>query len=92
MAGVSKPQPSIIGRSDVWTPRDGAWRESLERLPHDVFHRPEYHTLPGLGHQGTPYLFSYHEGDQMFLWPHLMIPIPETTNFDVSSGRRRNRP
>jgi hypothetical protein len=74
-----------MGRSDVWTARDGAWPEALERLPHDVFHRPEYHMLPGLGHQGTPYVFSYQEGGRLFLWPHLMMPIPGTAYFDVTS-------
>jgi hypothetical protein len=75
-----------MGKAEVWTPRDPAWRESLERLPHDVFHRPEYHTLPGLGHQGTPCAFCYQEGaDRLFVWPHLMVPIPGTANFDVTS-------
>jgi hypothetical protein len=74
------------GRSEVWTPRDRGWGELLDRLPHDIFHRPEYHLLSGLGHQGSPYLFSYREDDGgLFLWPYLMRPIAGTEYSDVSS-------
>ena len=38
---------------------EAAWMEALDRLEHDVFHRPDYHALPEFGHQGTPHLFSF---------------------------------
>lgn len=72
--------------SEVFTVTQNSWIEALERLPHDVYHRPEYHSLPGFGHQGTPFLFSYGEGETArFLWPYLLRPIDGTSYNDVSS-------
>ena len=65
---------------------EAAWMEALDRLEHDVFHRPDYHALPGFGHQGTPHLFSYEEGNgALFVWPYLLRPIAGTTLRDVTS-------
>src|SRR5262245_8271992 len=73
-------------RSETLTLGDRAWDELLARLSHDVFHTPDYHRLSGFGHRGEARLFAYREGDaSLFIWPHLAVPIPGTTECDVSS-------
>jgi hypothetical protein len=77
---------ATTGKAELWRPDSANWLALLDRLPHDVYHRPDYHLLTGLGHQGTPQLFSYEESDgKLFLWPYLIRPIPATDNYDVSS-------
>ena len=74
------------GKVELFGPGDAAWLELLGRTPHDVFHHPGYHQLPGLGHEGSPHLLSYTESDgSLLLWPYLLRPIPDTGNHDVSS-------
>lgn len=75
------------GKVKLFAATDPGWMKTMEQLPHDVFHRPDYHSLPGFGHQGTPWLFTYQEGEgeALFAWPYLLRPIPETDHFDVSS-------
>ncbi len=75
------------GRANLVAATSPEWMDALEGIPHDVFHRADYHSLTGFGHQGTPYLFTYREeGGAVFLWPYLMRPIPDTTDSsDVSS-------
>lgn len=76
----------FAGKSELYGPGDAAWLELLERVPHDVFHHPGYHQLPGLGHEGSPHLFSYSESDgSLLLWPYLQREIPGTGGYDVSS-------
>lgn len=76
----------LPGRSDLASAGDAAWLEQLAELPHDIFHRPDYHSLSGFGHQGTAHLFSYREqGAGMFVWPYLKRPIPGSDDFDVTS-------
>lgn len=68
-------------------PAEGAqWGKLLERLPHDIYHTPAYHSIPGFGQTGRPWLFAYTEGDRPFLWPYLLTPIAGTGGWhDVRS-------
>lgn len=76
----------VGSKTDVFEVTGTGWTEALDRLPHDVYHRPEYHSLPGFGHQGKPLMFSYREGETgTFLWPYLLRPIAGTGDYDVSS-------
>lgn len=77
---------SATGRSEVYLASNPQWRELLNEAPHDVFHRPEYHQLPGFGHEGEAFLFAYREDQgSLFLWPYLMRPIGATGLNDVTS-------
>ena len=74
------------GTSEIVPAGDSRWLEWLDQLPHDIYHRPEYHLLSGFGHQGTPYMFSYREQpDRLFLWPYLSRDIFGSRDCDVSS-------
>jgi hypothetical protein len=76
----------VSARSDVFSPAQSEWMNALTELPHDIYHRPEYHSLSGLGHEGSPHLFVYREGGaSIFVWPYLLRPIPGTDLNDVSS-------
>ena len=77
------------GRSEVYSAEQPGWGELLSSVPHDVFHRAEYHRLSGFGHEGEPCLFAYREaapgGGGVFLWPYLKREIPGSPWHDVSS-------
>lgn len=65
---------------------DAGWTELLERVPHDIYHTPEYHALPGFGNRGAAQAFSYRETDSVFLWPYLLSEIDGGEGLtDVSS-------
>ena len=67
------------GQVNILSTDDPAWADQLCEVPHDIYHRPEYHELTGFAHQGTPYLFSYREdGHHLFLWPYFLRPIAGT--------------
>ena len=75
------------GQVNILSTDDPAWADQLCEVPHDIYHRPEYHELTGFAHQGTPYLFSYREdGHHLFLWPYFLRPIAGTADFDVTSA------
>jgi hypothetical protein len=75
-----------LGRSEVLSPACAKWREVLDRVPHDVYHTPEYHRLQGFGQEGTPQAFVYEETDNAFLWPYLLTSIAGAEGyFDATS-------
>jgi hypothetical protein len=75
-----------LGQTDVLTPSSTRWQSVLQRVRHDIFHTPEYHTVPGFGQRGEPQAFVYEEDDLAFLWPYLLSPIPGTDGCnDVTS-------
>jgi len=76
----------ILAATDVLTTDSARWRVLLQRLPHDIYHTPEYHSVPGFGQTGEPLLFVYTEGEHLFLWPYLRTPIAQTGLCDVRSA------
>lgn len=66
----------ILGQHDRMSLQIARWRRALERIPHDIYHTPEYHSLPGFGQSGVPQAFIHEEGGEVFLWPYLLTPIP----------------
>ena len=70
----------------VYTVADPRWAESLDRLPHDVYHTAAYHSVPGLGRSGDAYVFVHRENDLVFLWPYLLTPTDGAAgHHDVTS-------
>ena len=70
-----------IARADILLPTATAWRAVLDRVPHDIYHTPEYHGLPGFGQEGEPRAFHYQEGHHDFLWPYLLTPIADAPGY-----------
>lgn len=75
-----------LAQVDLLPAHGTQWGGLLERLPHDIYHTPDYHGIPGFGQAGSPCLFAYGEGDRLFLWPYLLTPIAGTGGWhDVRS-------
>ena len=66
-------------------PGDPAWADALRRVPHDVYHLPEYVTLDARLSGGTPVAFRYDERGQVFLLPLVLRPVPGTGLRDAIS-------
>ena len=62
----------IGGQTQLHSIADSAWVKLLDRVPHDIYHTPTYHSLPGFGNRGEACAFSYCEGENTFLWPYLL--------------------
>ncbi len=78
--------PVSPGKPELLAATDGRWQEALERVPHDVYHTAAYHRAPALDTSGEPRAFLYREGEQVFLWPYVLMPIAEAPGcHDVSS-------
>ncbi|MBY0508255.1 MAG: GNAT family N-acetyltransferase [Bryobacteraceae bacterium] len=63
---------------------DPRWGEWLSRVPHDIYHTSQYHGVRGLGQEGEAFVFLHREGESIFLWPYLLVPIG-AGGFDVTS-------
>lgn len=53
-------------------PDDPRWLEVLGRLPHDLYHRPEYVVLEAESNMAAPRAFWAQEGDHEFFVPYLL--------------------
>ncbi len=67
---TSKMQTRII------TADASEWQKSLNRLQHDVYHKPEYVRLCANNDGGDPIAFVAEEQDRLLFVPLLLRPIP----------------
>jgi hypothetical protein len=58
-------------------PDDAAWTAALARIPHDVYHLPEYVRLDAGLAGGTPVAFRYEEAGHVLLLPLILRPVPD---------------
>ena len=85
--GYGERKVLALAKANVLLPTGTEWGAVLGRVPHDVFHTPEYHGLPGFGQVGQPRAFHYQEGDRDFLWPYLLTPIADAPGYhDATSA------
>ena len=66
------------------------WLETLKRLPHDVYHLPEYVALDAARTQTLPEAFLLQEEDKLFFVPYLLrsctdIDVRFTEIYDIIS-------
>lgn len=61
-------------RDELFAGNDPGWGNALARLPHDIYHTPAYHQVPGFGRDGQSFVFVHEEGEQAFIWPYLLAP------------------
>ena len=64
-----------IGQDSLYCASDRQWIDTIQHVPHDVYHTPAYHLIPGFGSEGDAYVFVHRETDKVFLWPYLLTPI-----------------
>ena len=63
----------------------------MDRLPHDFYHRAEYHLLAERRGEGTACLAVYGDSSQFVAWPYLLVPLTSvpglefTDRFDITS-------
>ena len=57
-----------------------AWSATLERLPHDVYHLPDYVALDAKRTETTPEAFLLEEGDKIFFAPYLLRDCADISN------------
>ena len=77
----------IIGQDRLYCAGDKEWIETLQRVPHDIYHTPAYHLVPGFGSEGQAYVFVHQESDKLLLWPYLLTPVDGGDDFyDVASA------
>ena len=76
----------IIGQDRLYCAGDKEWIETLQRVPHDIYHTPAYHLVPGFGSEGAAHVFVHQEADKLLLWPYLLTPVDGESEFnDVAS-------
>ncbi|MCW2503243.1 MAG: hypothetical protein JWO79_1527 [Actinomycetia bacterium] len=61
------------------------WAAALERVPHDLYHRPEYVAFDAEYARGTAAAYCYESGGHVLLIPLVLRPIPGTGSLDASS-------
>ena len=70
---------------------DPLWLATLEQLPHDVYHLPDYVALDGQRTKSNPEAFLLQDGDKIFFAPYLLRSCCDITEdssleiFDVVS-------
>ena len=52
--------------------KDPSWSKVLNKIPHDVYHLPEYVSLDAERTQTTPEAFLLEDGDKIFFVPYLL--------------------
>ena len=65
---------------------DNSWLEILNRLPHDVYHLPEYVALEAQRTNTIPQAFILEDGDCLFFIPYLLrscADIARSQNLDI---------
>ncbi|SNY56527.1 GNAT family N-acetyltransferase [Paractinoplanes atraurantiacus] len=70
-----------MAEAAVLKPDDRAWADTLSRVRHDVYHRPEYARLDA----GSSIAFRYAEAGRVLLLPLLLRPVPDTDLHDAVS-------
>lgn len=58
-------------------PADPRWRAALERLPHDIYHTPEYARFSAEHEDGEPAAFYGSHGGAELLAPVVLRPVPD---------------
>lgn len=67
-------------------PDDPRWRAALARLPHDIYHTPEYVRFSAEHEDGEPAAFYAGAAGAELLAPVVLRPLPEWV--DAPAGRR----
>jgi Acetyltransferase (GNAT) domain len=61
---------------------NSAWLETLTKIPHDVYHLPEYVNLDAERTQTIPEAFLLEDGDQIFFAPYLLRSCADIYSFN----------
>lgn len=69
----------IIGCSDY------LWSQTLEQLPHDIYHLPEYIYLESQRTQSTPEAILIVDKDKMFFLPYLLRRCDDLVDGDLTA-------
>ncbi len=73
-------EPVSATRTEFVKPSDPRWSRLLEQTSHDVYHLAEYVERSADLEKGEPLLFVAEEGDNFFLVPIIIRPIPRWLN------------
>ncbi len=71
--------------------RNPSWSATLDKLPHDVYHLPDYVALDSRRTETIPQAFLLEDGDKIFFAPYLVrscadiVNCDQTTIYDVIS-------
>ena len=61
-----------------------SWSETLSKLPHDVYHLPDYVALDAQRTKTTPKAFLLEEGEKIFFAPYLLRSCADITKLEQS--------
>jgi Acetyltransferase (GNAT) domain len=59
---------------EIFTPQDPQWKETLQKLPHDAYHLPEYVEIEARRNDAIAEAISITQGDHLLFVPYLLRP------------------
>lgn len=72
----------------ILKPSDALWMKVLSKLPHDIYHLPEYISLEAIRTKTIPQAFLLIEGEKIFFVPYLLRACDNLSNKDLTISKK----